>query len=65
MEFRSSEDPGDSISDSDDFDSVELEKSNVLMMGPTGSGLSLSPSHFVSNGLLMRQILLMFKSKMQ
>uniref|UniRef100_A0A7N0SV79 AAA+ ATPase domain-containing protein n=1 Tax=Kalanchoe fedtschenkoi TaxID=63787 RepID=A0A7N0SV79_KALFE len=35
------EESGNSSSDYDDFDSVELEKSNVLMMGPTGSGKTL------------------------
>ncbi|CAM8925197.1 unnamed protein product [Rhodiola kirilowii] len=35
------EESGNGPSDYDDLDSVELEKSNVLMMGPTGSGKTL------------------------
>ncbi|MCL7048737.1 hypothetical protein MKW94_015295 [Papaver nudicaule] len=37
---RSARDSGDEA-DETDFDSVELEKSNVLLLGPTGSGKTL------------------------
>ncbi|KAI3929350.1 hypothetical protein MKX01_006586 [Papaver californicum] len=37
---RSARDSGDEA-DGTDFDSVELEKSNVLLLGPTGSGKTL------------------------
>lgn len=30
----------------DDDDNVELEKSNVLLMGPTGSGMTFIKTHF-------------------
>ncbi|KAK9167825.1 hypothetical protein Scep_003016 [Stephania cephalantha] len=33
--------PGNAEAETDDNDSVELEKSNVLLMGPTGSGKTL------------------------
>lgn len=33
-----------SDSDAEESDGVELEKSNVLLMGPTGSGLFLGPT---------------------
>ncbi|KAL5989374.1 hypothetical protein ACLOJK_010264 [Asimina triloba] len=36
--IRSAGDSGPSEADTKDFDEVELEKSNVLLMGPTGSG---------------------------
>lgn len=31
----------------DDDDNVELEKSNVLLMGPTGSGVTFITTNFV------------------
>lgn len=34
--------------DDNDDDNVELEKSNVLLMGPTGSGSKLPGSDFLS-----------------
>ncbi|XP_068648154.1 CLP protease regulatory subunit CLPX1, mitochondrial-like [Aristolochia californica] len=37
----SGSDAGAPVADNDDNDSVELEKSNVLLMGPTGSGKTL------------------------
>lgn len=37
-EVRPSEDSGKQKPDSVDDDGVELEKSNILLMGPTGSG---------------------------
>lgn len=37
-EVRASEDSGNQKVDAVDDDRVELEKSNILLMGPTGSG---------------------------
>lgn len=39
---RSAGDSGNDKPDAVDSDSVELEKSNVLLMGPTGSGNLIS-----------------------
>lgn len=42
--------PGDSTSngpDAEDSESVELEKSNILLLGPTGSGNLWSPSFYI------------------
>lgn len=36
-----------------DDDSVELEKSNILLMGPTGSGLHAVLSNYLSKILLI------------
>ncbi|XP_077226933.1 uncharacterized protein LOC143860250 [Tasmannia lanceolata] len=41
IQTRSAEDSGDVEPDTTDSNEVELEKSNVLLMGPTGSGKTL------------------------
>ena len=37
-QIRPAEDTSDDKAEATDNDSVELEKSNILLMGPTGSG---------------------------
>ena len=47
LDVRSAGDSGNKVDAMND-DRVELEKSNILVMGPTGSGkLELSMSYFV------------------
>ena len=41
LNTRSGIEPGTNEVENEDSDSVELEKSNVLLMGPTGSGIYL------------------------
>lgn len=42
QKHRPGAESGNPVADNDDNDSVELEKSNVLLMGPTGSGTSFA-----------------------
>ena len=41
LNTRSGVELGNDEAENEDSDSVELEKSNVLLMGPTGSGINL------------------------
>lgn len=44
--FRSGADPANLEVETDDDETVELEKSNVLLMGPTGSGTLFLVQHY-------------------
>ena len=48
-ELRPAEDTGDDKTDATDNESVELEKSNILLMGPTGSGNLLNDAKYFLN----------------
>ena len=48
-ELRPAEDMGDDKTDATDNESVELEKSNILLMGPTGSGNLLNDAKYFLN----------------
>ncbi len=41
LSTRSGVELGNDEAENEDSDSVELEKSNVLLMGPTGSGINV------------------------
>ena len=41
LNTRSGVELGNDEAENEDSDSVELEKSNVLLMGPTGSGINV------------------------
>ncbi|KAF6140829.1 hypothetical protein GIB67_042242 [Kingdonia uniflora] len=57
--------PGNSsnIADATDYDAVELEKSNVLLMGPTGSGLISYSDYLKYHQFSLKKMKLTFVSR--